>query len=119
MTTAELRQAVAYLREAGYESRDIGVYLLCGLPGQPSREMEAGIDLVAAAGARPILAEYSPIPGTPLWGEALGHARYDIAGEPLFQNNTLLPCLHREIAPVGFQALKTRARESAVNEGSR
>lgn len=119
VTTAELRQAVAYLREAGYESRDIGVYLLCGLPGQPYREMEAGIDLVAAAGARPILAEYSPIPGTPLWGEALGHARYDIAGEPLFQNNTLLPCLHREIAPGGFQALKTRARESAVNEGSR
>ncbi|MCU0584048.1 MAG: B12-binding domain-containing radical SAM protein [Syntrophales bacterium] len=119
VTTAELRQAVAYLREAGYESRDIGVYLLCGLPGQPYREMEAGIDLVAAAGARPILAEYSPIPGTPLWGEALGHARYDVAGEPLFQNNTLLPCLHREIAPGGFQALKTRARESAVNEGSR
>lgn len=119
VTTAELRQAVAYLREAGYASRDIGVYLLCGLPGQPSREMVAGIDLVAAAGARPVLAEYSPIPGTALWDEALRDARHDIAGEPLFHNNTLLPCLHREIAQGDFQALKTRARESAVNEGSR
>ena len=93
VTTEELRQSVAYLQEAGYGQADIGVYLLCGLPGQQAREIEAGIDLVRGLGAKPILAEYSPIPGTPLWGEALRHARYDIGKEPLFHNNSLLPCM--------------------------
>ncbi len=119
VTTDELRQAAAYLREAGYAPRDIGVYLLCGLPGQQACEVQCGIDLVAASGARPILAEYSPIPGTPLWNEALRHARYDIAAEPLFHNNSLLPCLERGISPAEFQALKNRARVACADGASR
>jgi radical SAM superfamily enzyme YgiQ (UPF0313 family) len=115
VTTDQLRQAVAYLLEAGYAPRDIGVYLLCGLPGQDVRELKAGIDLVAASGARPILAEYSPIPGTPLWDEALCHARYDIAAEPLFHNNSLLPCLDRGISPSDFQSLKNLARAACAD----
>jgi len=115
VTTDELRQAAAYLREAGYAPRDIGVYLLCGLPGQQVCEVQCGIDLVAASGARPILAEYSPIPGTPLWNEALRHARYDIAAEPLFHNNSLLPCLDRGIPPTEFQALKNHARVACAD----
>jgi len=110
VTTEELGQAVAYLQEAGYGRADIGVYLLCGLPGQEAREIEAGIDLVRALGAKPILAEYSPIPGTPLWDEALRHARYDIGKEPLFHNNSLLPCMRPDISTADFQALKSRTR---------
>jgi len=110
VTTEELRQAVSYLREAGYGRQDIGIYLLCGLPGQEAREVGEGIDLVRRAGARPILAEYSPIPGTPLWDEALRNARYDIGNEPLFHNNSLMPCLKPDISPTDVQALKRRAR---------
>jgi len=110
VTTEELRRAVAYLREAGYGQDDIGIYLLCGLPGQEAREVEEGIDLVRRAGARPILAEFSPIPGTSLWDEALRHARYDIGNEPLFHNNSLMPCLNPDISPADVQALKNRAR---------
>jgi len=110
VTTEELRQGVAYLREAGYGQADIGIYLLCGLPEQEAREVEEGIDLVRRAGARPILAEYSPIPGTSLWDEALRHARYDIGNEPLFHNNSLLPCLRPDISLTDVQALKSRTR---------
>jgi radical SAM superfamily enzyme YgiQ (UPF0313 family) len=118
VTTDELRQAVAYLLEAGYGSTDIGVYLLCGLPGQEAREIEVGIDLVLESGARPILAEYSPIPGTPLWDEAIRQSRYDIVAEPLFQNNSLLPCLRSDISSADFQALKNRTRITVSRSGS-
>ena len=117
VTTEELRQSVAYLQEAGYGQADIGVYLLCGLPGQESSEIEAGIDLVRGLGAKPILAEYSPIPGTPLWDEALRHARYDIGKEPLFHNNSLLPCLRPDISTADFQALKSRTRLALQEKG--
>jgi radical SAM superfamily enzyme YgiQ (UPF0313 family) len=110
VTTEELRQAVAYLREAGYGSADIGIYLLCGLPGQGAREIEEGVDLVLGIGAKPILAEYSPIPGTILWDEAVRQARYDIARDPLFQNNSLLPCLKHDVSQAEFQGLKNRTR---------
>lgn len=118
VTTDELRQAVAYLREAGYGSADIGIYLLCGLPGQDAREIKAGIDLVLGIGAKPILAEYSPIPGTLLWDEAVRQARYDIAKEPLFQNNSLLPCLKHDISQEDFQGLKKRTRSLLPTTGS-
>lgn len=118
VTTGELRQAVAYLREAGYESREIGIYLLCGLPGQEIGEIEESIDLVRKAGARPLLAEYSPIPGTPLWEDALGQARYDIAAEPLYHNNTLLPCLRAGLSATDVQGLKNRARPGGPTEES-
>jgi len=117
VTSEELGRAVAYLREAGYRAGDIGVYLLCGLPGQDAREVACGIDLVRDVGARPLLAEYSPIPGTALWDEARRHARYDIAGEPLFQNNSLLPCLSRTFGPRDVQALKNRTRQAASEGG--
>ncbi len=110
VTTDELCQAVAYLREAGYDEAEIGVYLLYGLPGQKAREVEEGIDLVRRLGARPMLAEYSPIPGTALWNEAVRHARYDIEREPLFHNNSLLPCLSPELSAEDVQALKYRTR---------
>ncbi len=110
VVTEELCRAVAYLREAGYMPSDIGVYLLCGMPGQEVREIESGVDLVREIGAKPILAEYSPIPGTPLWDEAVRHARYDIAGEPLFQNNSLIPCLSPAVSSSDIQTLKNRTR---------
>ncbi len=49
----------------------IGVYLLVGFPGQTAEQIEEDVDRVLAAGALPKLAEYSPIPGTRMWREAL------------------------------------------------
>ncbi len=62
----ELEEAVRHLRHAGYRNNDIGVYLLCGLPGQSADEVIESIRFVQSCGARPIIAEYSPIPGTAL-----------------------------------------------------
>lgn len=88
----EFKEAVQQLRNAGYGSADIGVYLLAGLPGQSIQEIRESIQFVRDCGARPCLAEYSPIPGTPLWDEALQHSPFDLKSEPLFHNNSILPC---------------------------
>ena len=88
----EFEEAVAHLQRAGYRNEDIGVYLLCGLPGQSAEEVMDSIRFVQSSGAHPIIAEYSPIPGTGLWNEAVASSPYPIADEPLFQNNSLLPC---------------------------
>jgi radical SAM superfamily enzyme YgiQ (UPF0313 family) len=88
-----LQQAVGALLENGFSGEQIGVYLLAGLPGQSLREIGGSIVEIKEMGLRPRLAEYSPIPGTPLWPEACAVSRFPLAEEPLYQNNSLFPCL--------------------------
>jgi radical SAM superfamily enzyme YgiQ (UPF0313 family) len=84
--------AISNLARAGFQPEQIGVYLLCGLPGQKPNEVAHSIRMVRDHGAKPYLAEYSPIPKTRLWPEALSCSPFDLAGEPLYHNNSLLPC---------------------------
>jgi radical SAM superfamily enzyme YgiQ (UPF0313 family) len=90
----ELEAALRNLQEAGFKQEEMGVYLLLGLPGQEDEEVAASIRQVRELGATPVLALYSPIPGTALWPEALATSPYDLENEPLLHNNSLFPCWH-------------------------
>jgi radical SAM superfamily enzyme YgiQ (UPF0313 family) len=106
----EFKDAIKHLRFAGYQPPDIGIYILCGLPEQPADEIRESIQFVRSAGARPLLVEYSPIPGSDLWNDAIASSSYPIETEPLFQNNTLLPCKSVSLTDEIFQNLKLMAR---------
>jgi radical SAM superfamily enzyme YgiQ (UPF0313 family) len=108
---SELESAVACLKEAGYQDRDIGVYVLCGLPEQEADEVRESLLFVSACGARPIIAEYSPIPGTALWEHALAVSPFPLAEEPLYHNNTLLPCRNEKLDYAMYRALKMQIRQ--------
>ncbi len=88
----EFERAVYYLKEAGFSKKQIGAYILMGLPGQSVESVIKTIRFVSKTGAMPYLAEYSPLPHTPLWEKAIASSDYDLTSEPLFHNNTLLPC---------------------------
>ncbi|MDP2045714.1 MAG: cobalamin-dependent protein [Deltaproteobacteria bacterium] len=92
LQAGELEAALAHLREAGFAPSEIGVYLLIGLPDQEEAEVAASILRVKELGATPILAQYSPIPGTALWPQAVACSRFDLTADPLFHNNSLFPC---------------------------
>ena len=92
VSEGEFERAVSNLINAGFTKKEIGVYILTGLPGQSVDSVMETIKFVGRAGATPYLAEYSPIPHTPLWEKAVSHSVYDISTEPLFHNNTLFPC---------------------------
>ena len=105
-----LREAVACLRHAGYDTRGIGIYILYGLPDQTDEEVIDTIHFVQSTGAKPILAEFSPIPGTDLWRAAVHASSFPIDEEPLFHNNSLLPCLSGEVSFVRYHELKKLTR---------
>lgn len=112
ITNREMERAITCLREAGFSGGDIGVYVLAGLPGQRVSEVEESIRFVRACGATPKLAEYSPIPQTPLWGVASRVSEFDLRGEPLFHNNSILPCRWEGFTWEDLQELKLRVRNS-------
>lgn len=83
-TNEDFLNALKNLREAGYTRRDIGAYILIGLPGQTAGEIEDTIRFAAKEGLRIHLEEYSPIPGTADYGRSGLSADAD----PLLHNNS-------------------------------
>ncbi|QJB55964.1 radical SAM protein [Pseudodesulfovibrio sp. zrk46] len=97
LTRSEWESGAQNLVDAGYDLDDIGVYILFGLPNQNLDNVQQAIDHVRAFGFRPHLAHYTPIPGPPMFHEAVKASSHPIAEEPLFQNNSIWPCV-----PGGF-----------------
>jgi len=93
----EFYRAVKNLKTAGFEERQIGAYLLCGLPGQDINEVEISMHLVRQTGVQAVLAYYTPIPHTPMWESAVKHSKFDLMEQPVFTNNTLFPCVKSEV----------------------
>jgi radical SAM superfamily enzyme YgiQ (UPF0313 family) len=92
VTAAEFERAVQRLQRAGFSRAQVGAYLLVGLPGQDPASVARSIDAVKRAGITPVLAYYTPIPGTALWGQAVAASRYDLDADPIYTNNAVLPC---------------------------
>jgi len=81
----DLARAVEHLRSAGAEPGGITAYLILGHPRADTRDLEASMRFANECGARVMLAEFSPIPGTPD-GEAC-RTLVDM-DEPLGHNKT-------------------------------
>jgi radical SAM superfamily enzyme YgiQ (UPF0313 family) len=92
VTANEFRRAVTCLKNAGFDSDQIGAYLLAGLPGQSLAAVAESITTVKQNRITPIIAYYSPIPKTRLWPQAVAASRYDLESDPIFTNNAILPC---------------------------
>jgi pyruvate-formate lyase-activating enzyme len=112
ITNREMERAITCLRDAGFSRENVGVYILAGLPGQRVSEVEESIRFVRTCGATPKLAEYSPIPQTPLWETAVRVSEFDLKGEPLFHNNSILPCRWKGFTWEDLQEVKSGLRKS-------
>ncbi|MHB8138317.1 MAG: B12-binding domain-containing radical SAM protein [Smithellaceae bacterium] len=113
----ELRNAVIHLKNAGYKTEDIGIYLLCGIPGQKTSDVTHSIDFVLQCGAKPVLAEYSPIPGTQMWPDAVASSPFDIEREPLYHNNSLLCCRNDDFSYDVYSRIKAKLKMLSKETG--
>ncbi len=110
VSTDDFEAALAHLRRAGYGGDELETYLLLGLPGQEVEAVRRSIGYVRSLGAKVKLAEFSPIPGTPLFDEACRLVP-ELAVEPLLQNNSVYaPYVAASISPEELQSLKDLAR---------
>jgi radical SAM superfamily enzyme YgiQ (UPF0313 family) len=106
----EFLRAIRYLKRAGYSKEEIGVYVMAGLPGQRVREVEESIAFVRDSGGKPILVEYSPIPHTALFEKAKRMSLFDLESEPLYHNNSILPCQWEGFTLEDYKRLKEDSR---------
>ena len=99
----EFADAVRALRGAGAES--ITAYIIIGHPSSDQQDLEASIRFAAEQGARVMLSEFAPIPGTPDGESCRAFTELD---EPLNHNKTAFTS--RFLGPDRVNRLKALAR---------
>ncbi|GAB6182285.1 B12-binding domain-containing radical SAM protein [Thermodesulfovibrio hydrogeniphilus] len=99
VTNEELEKAVYNLRESGFSSQEIGVYIMYGLPEQTIDEVWAGAEFLKKLKVRIHLTEFSPIRGTFYWQKLIEKGVITDDLDPLLTNNTVFSeifCYPRE-----------------------
>jgi len=86
----ELVEAVRHLVAAGADPGEVTAYQIVGHPNSDLQELEASMHFVHSLGIRGMLADFSPIPGTPDGEACRAWVNLD---EPLMHNKTAFPIL--------------------------
>lgn len=113
VTREDFRRAVRALFDAGFVSRDLGAYVLAGLPGQTPAEVEDTIAFSFACGVPVRPALFSPVPHTKEFDRAVVSGLIEADGDPVLHNNTLRTVDWFVGYPGGYAEFKKR-----VNEGN-
>lgn len=107
----DLAKSVDILNVAGFQRKNLDVYLLMGLPNQPFAEVEESMKFVNGLGAKIRLSTFSPIPGTPDWEHAFRKNGVTEPIDPLLSNKSIYP-LHPSPADIRrMDALKLRVNQ--------
>ncbi|MBI1390964.1 MAG: radical SAM protein [bacterium] len=109
--TEEYIRCMQWLREAGFSAREVGTYLLLGLPGQSIGDVEDACRIVHESGSEIKIASYSPLPDTPLFDADMSEYHFDPRNEPLLQNNSLAPWRSERESEPRVQAFQRMAHE--------
>jgi len=102
----DLEKALLNLEKAGYNRKEINVYLMVGLPGQEISGVKESILHVRRLEATPRLTYFSPIPGTPEWTTSVKRGIIAENADPLLHNKLTFPYLWGDFSAEDFEALK-------------
>ena len=111
VTRAIFERAIGALKKAGYRREQLSVYILAGLPRQAWQDVGHAIDYLRSLDVVPYIAEYTPIPHTPMFDQFKDIARFPVAADAIFQNNALFPYAWEGFTEDDLSRLKRYARE--------
>ncbi len=109
---ASFRKAVRSLEKAGFTSKEVGAYLIIGIPGQSFESALEDLKNVANAGIRPVINEYTLIPGSTDWQTAIEKGSVKKDTDPFLLKGSLLPYWWKDSMGIEkIKALKGIAHE--------
>ncbi|MFN4132532.1 MAG: B12-binding domain-containing radical SAM protein [Caldimicrobium sp.] len=113
VTIEEFIEAIKNLKEASFTGREVGAYILYGLPEENWEAVKKSLSFLERLEVSPFLAEFSPIPGTPFFELTKALSPYPLEDEPLSHNNTIFPALKNPPWDV-IQEIKNLARKIRI-----
>jgi len=108
---SDLVRAIDALMDTGFRNRQVGVYVMIGLPKQDIREVRESIEFVKQIGARICLTEFSPIRGTRSWDELIAAGIINDDLDPILTNNSVFTFLLSDYAINEIQKIKLDVKE--------
>ncbi len=112
VSCSDMEKAVEACFKAGFTARQIGCYLLMGLPGQTAEEVVESIIFASRLGIRIHPASFSPIPGTESMKKAEAAGLFSEKFDPLVSNNSIYPLCGNPFNFGTFDRLRQLARIS-------
>lgn len=106
VNSEDIARAVRLLTKQGFSKKEVGVYLMYGLPGQELEEVREGISFLKTMGVCINLTEFSPVRGTRSWQELLEKGVIDDDLDPLLTNNTVFTYLYSGYDPDEVEKMK-------------
>ncbi len=109
---ASFERAARALFEAGFAADQLAAYVLIARPGQ---RVESAWDTATYAhrlGVPVLPAEFSPIPGTADWQQAVDLGLLSADADPLLHNNSIYPCAPYPEQKVAWESLKREIRHA-------
>jgi radical SAM superfamily enzyme YgiQ (UPF0313 family) len=110
VSTADLEKALIALERSGYRRSEVNVYLIAGLPEQDFWGIKESIRQVHRLGARPRLAYFSPVPGTPEWNTLVKKGIFSSDADPLLHNKLTFPYIWGNFSSEDFESLNELVR---------
>ena len=114
VTADDLEIALQNLKKAGYHPSEINVYLIVGLPDQDVSGIKESIHQVHRLGAKPRLAHFSPVPGTPEWNTLVEEGIFSEDADPLLHNKLTFPYIWGNFSSEDFESLNELVRKKGV-----
>jgi len=109
-TNEELIAAQKHLRQAGYHNNEIEIYVMVGLPSQIRQEIIDTLSFVHDLGLKIKLVQYSPIPHTIDYDQALKNYPF-VGTDPLLHNNSVYAIKTNEIGYSNLMDIKNHVAE--------
>ena len=107
----DLEYAVENLRAWGFSKKEIGVYMMYGLPGQGLEEVREGVRFLEGLGVTIHLTEFSPIRGTRCWDDLVRSGIIPDDLDPLLTNNTIFSSLYSGYDPADIADLRLSVKQ--------
>ncbi len=102
----EFKRAVDHLKKHGFTKKEIGTYLMYGLPSQTLNEVKEGVRFLQSLDVRINLTEYSPIPKTGSFNQLVSKGIIPEDIDPLLTNNTVFSYLFSGYERTDVERLK-------------
>ena len=110
VSNLSFENVIKSLLAGGFKKNEIIVYLLAGLPGQEAEEVRESVNYLKKFGVKISISEFSPVPGSLLWGDSIKKSIFPIEDEPLFQNNSIFPLQWEKFTMKDMAELKMLSR---------
>ncbi len=112
LALAAFQTASVCLEGAGYNPTDLSTYIVAGIPDQKLDWLRKAAGQLLERGIKPYLAQFSPIPGTPLGDRRLEQLGYLSSGELLLSNKILSVYHHPGWSGDSFQAFAAELKSA-------